>query len=237
MSRYIALVAIFAMAFAEHWTVYDADRKLYCIILDAENVSMTVKFTALNGTVETYTASINGTHEVTGKCQDIYGNRTAQSLKVSFFPAGNNTPAIAAQPWELEFIFGSDEKVAAFELLDYSLTTAPVWGVNASSIYKFKKADGQVDFQGHDKNAFKCSNSDLPLSNSSTIDLKNVNVLAFAHLDQPQFPKQQIFEQCLLDSRTSDIVPIVVGACLAGLVVIVLVAYLIGRARAKQLKN
>ncbi|VDN36020.1 unnamed protein product [Cylicostephanus goldi] len=112
-------------------------------------------------------------------------------LPVSFFPAGNDTPAIAAQPWELEFIFGSDEKVAAFELLDYSLTTAPVWGVNASSIYKFTKADGQVDFQGHDKNAFKCSNSDLPLSNSSTIDLKNVNVLAFAHLDQPEFPKQQ----------------------------------------------
>lgn len=42
------------------------------------------------------------------------------------------------------------------------------------------------------------------------------------------------FEQCMLDSRTSDIVPIVVGACLAGLVAVVLVAYLVGRARAKR---
>lgn len=42
------------------------------------------------------------------------------------------------------------------------------------------------------------------------------------------------FEQCKLDVRTSDIVPIVVGACLAGLVVIVLIAYLIGRARARR---
>jgi lysosomal-associated membrane protein 1/2 len=39
---------------------------------------------------------------------------------------------------------------------------------------------------------------------------------------------------CDKDVRTSDIVPIVVGACLAGLVIIVLVAYLIGRARAKR---
>ncbi|KAK6027959.1 hypothetical protein OSTOST_06004 [Ostertagia ostertagi] len=66
------------------------------------------------------------------------------------------------------------------------------------------------------------------------IVMKNVRVIAFAALDNPELPKEQAFEQCLLDSRTSDIVPIVVGACLAGLVVIVLVAYLIGRARAKR---
>jgi lysosomal-associated membrane protein 1/2 len=39
---------------------------------------------------------------------------------------------------------------------------------------------------------------------------------------------------CEGDVRTSDLVPIVVGACLAALVIIVLVAYLIGRARAKR---
>ncbi|VDM74644.1 unnamed protein product [Strongylus vulgaris] len=191
MFCYAALLAIFAMASAEHWTVYDADRKLYCIILDADPISMTVKFAGPTGIVETYSATINGTHGVSGKCQDTYGNRTAQSLKVSFFPAGNDTPAVAAQPWELEFIFGSDEKKAAFELIDYSLTTAPVPEINSSFIYKFTKADGQLDFQGHEKNAFKCSNSELPLSNSSLIDLKNVNVVAFAQLEQPQFPKEQ----------------------------------------------
>ena len=41
-------------------------------------------------------------------------------------------------------------------------------------------------------------------------------------------------ELCDHDVRTSDIVPIVVGACLAALVIIVLIAYLIGRARAKR---
>lgn len=41
-------------------------------------------------------------------------------------------------------------------------------------------------------------------------------------------------ELCERDMRTSDIVPIIVGACLAGLVIIVLIAYLVGRARAKR---
>ncbi|RCN32103.1 hypothetical protein ANCCAN_22097, partial [Ancylostoma caninum] len=206
-----------------------------------------------DGTVETYKAAINGTHDISGNCQGTYGNQTAQSIKVSFFPAGNDTPAVTAQPWELELIFGSEEKKSAFELLDYSLTTAPVSGVNASSICmglsfvrlfensssesfsdKFTKAAGQIDVLAHDTNAFKCSSSGLSLSNDSMVEMKNVRAIAFAQLPQPEFAKEQIYEQCLADSRTSDIVPIVVGACLAGLVVVVLVAYLIGRARAKR---
>ncbi|EPB70797.1 hypothetical protein ANCCEY_10120 [Ancylostoma ceylanicum] len=234
-------LAVFAMAFAEPWTVFNNNTKTYCIVMDSDSVSLTVKFTGKDGTVETYKAAINGTHDITGNCQDTYGNQTAQSIKVksfsvSFFPAGNDTPAVTAQPWELELVFGSEEKKSAFELLDYSLTTAPVSGVNASSIYKFTKAAGQIDVLAHDTNAFKfqCSSSGLSLSNDSMVEMKNIRAIAFAQLPEPDFAKQQIYEQCLADSRTSDIVPIVVGACLAGLVVVVLVAYLIGRARAKR---
>lgn len=42
------------------------------------------------------------------------------------------------------------------------------------------------------------------------------------------------YEQCRLDFQTSDIIPIIVGACLAGLVIVILIAYFIGRARAKR---
>ncbi|ETN79789.1 Lysosome-associated membrane glycoprotein [Necator americanus] len=234
MIRSTIFLGVFAVAFAEHWTVLNNNTKRYCIILDSASVTMTVKFTGKDGVVETYNAAINGTHDVSGNCQDTYGNQTAQSVKVSFFPAGEETPAIAAQPWELELFFGSEEKTYAFGLLDYSLTTAPALGMNASSIYKFTKANDHIDLQAQGTNAFKCSVSGLALSNDSIIEMKDVRVIAFAQLDQPSFPEQQIYEQCLLDSRTSDIVPIVVGACLAGLVVVVLVAYLIGRARAKR---
>ena len=40
--------------------------------------------------------------------------------------------------------------------------------------------------------------------------------------------------QCSADEKTNSIVPIAVGAALAGLVVIVLIAYLIGRRRNRK---
>lgn len=61
------------------------------------------------------------------------------------------------------------------------------------------------------------------------IQMKDTKVQAFA--DSNTFLDA---EPCETDKKTSDIVPIIVGACLAALVVIVLIAYLIGRARAKR---
>ena len=40
--------------------------------------------------------------------------------------------------------------------------------------------------------------------------------------------------ECPADTNTNSLVPIAVGAALAGLVVIVLIAYLIGRKRSRQ---
>ena len=41
-------------------------------------------------------------------------------------------------------------------------------------------------------------------------------------------------EYCTADTKVSNLVPIIVGAALAGLVLIVLIAYLIGRSRNKR---
>ena len=41
-------------------------------------------------------------------------------------------------------------------------------------------------------------------------------------------------QECSTDAKTNSIVPIAVGAALAGLVVIVLIAYLIGRRRNRK---
>lgn len=43
-----------------------------------------------------------------------------------------------------------------------------------------------------------------------------------------------VFEQCNFDLHTSDLVPIIVGACLAGLVILILFGYVIGRINAKR---
>ncbi|VDN50532.1 unnamed protein product [Dracunculus medinensis] len=84
------------------------------------------------------------------------------------------------------------------------------------------------------KRAFKCSHSVLLFTGSSYLDLNNFRVIAFVNLNSDEFPANIGYDFCALDSRTSDLVPIIVGACLAILVIIVLIAYLIGRARAKR---
>ncbi|VDM30174.1 unnamed protein product [Toxocara canis] len=103
--------------------------------------------------------------------------------------------------------------------------------VNETTYVRSDHAETEVGAEG--KNAFKCSDSALGFVDA-TVNLKNLRVIAFANLNSTDFPTEQQFEQCSLDARTSDIVPIIVGACLAGLVIAVLIAYLIGRARAKR---
>lgn len=227
--------ALFVITFAgHHWNVTNDSTNKTCIIFEADSVTITVKFTKKNGTVDSYNTTINSIVSVSGNCVSTYGNQTAQELQVQFLPAGRETPSTQGQPWRFMLTFGSVEKNYAFKLLNYSLQATSALGMNSSFTYVFTKANPDVDFLAHDTDAFKCSSTELRLSNDSMIEIKNVRAIAFAQLDKPEFSKQQVYEQCARDSRTSDIVPIVVGACLAGLVIIVLVAYLIGRARAKR---
>uniref|UniRef100_A0AAF5Q6X7 Lysosome-associated membrane glycoprotein 2-like transmembrane domain-containing protein n=1 Tax=Wuchereria bancrofti TaxID=6293 RepID=A0AAF5Q6X7_WUCBA len=67
----------------------------------------------------------------------------------------------------------------------------------------------KLDVSASSNGAYKCSEIILSFEGDSAVTLHN------------------------LDVRTSDLVPIVVGVCLAALVITVLTAYLVGRARAK----
>ncbi|GMR30848.1 hypothetical protein PMAYCL1PPCAC_01043, partial [Pristionchus mayeri] len=95
-------------------------------------------------------------------------------------------------------------------------------------------ATSDLDVHASGTNGFKSPSNRFRVIIDLSISFQEARVIANAILDTDDFPAQQTFEQCLLDSRTSDIVPIVVGACLAGLVAVVLIAYLVGRARAKR---
>jgi hypothetical protein len=61
---------------------------------------------------------------------------------------------------------------------------------------------------------YACSSSKFDLDNGSTLEIRNVRVLAFAQLTEDKFPTGQVFSECAADSKTSEIVPIIVGACL-----------------------
>uniref|UniRef100_A0A914RNQ2 Lysosome-associated membrane glycoprotein 2-like transmembrane domain-containing protein n=1 Tax=Parascaris equorum TaxID=6256 RepID=A0A914RNQ2_PAREQ len=97
--------------------------------------------------------------------------------------------------------------------MKYSLDLDPVTEQITPLCIPSASDHAEVEIGAEEKNGFKCSDSPLSFIDA-TISLKNLR-------------------QCSLDARTSDIVPIIVGACLAGLVIAVLIAYLVGRARAK----
>jgi len=88
-------------------------------------------------------------------------------------------------------------------------------------------------------NSYRCNSEDdvrLMVSGSTSqtalVRLTHVQMEAFRNLSNDKF---NVASDCSADDiLTSDIVPIAVGCALAALVVVVLIAYLIGRRRARQ---
>jgi len=106
----------------------------------------------------------------------------------------------------------------------------------------FNPATAEVKTVNIPKTDFLKSGSDgyyLCNSNTSFADEQNVKLTtsdvrykAFNTDAAPKFEGN--VAECPADEETSSVVPIAVGAALAGLVVIVLIAYLIGRRRSRK---
>ncbi|CAF3175995.1 unnamed protein product [Rotaria socialis] len=68
----------------------------------------------------------------------------------------------------------------------------------------------------------------------TSIDIENLRVEPFPD-DTAEFSDYSVEKVCAADiAKNSNLIPIIVGACLAVLVIIVLVAYLIGRRRSRN---
>jgi len=106
------------------------------------------------------------------------------------------------------------------------------------------KTDGETrhEFNGttstltaHEDRSYKCTATEShELTGDVSVSWNDVQLQAFM---EKRTDKKQGFsdaEACPADNQTSDIVPIAVGCALAGLVVIVLIAYLVGRRRSRQ---
>ncbi|KAK2145617.1 hypothetical protein LSH36_669g04030 [Paralvinella palmiformis] len=83
---------------------------------------------------------------------------------------------------------------------------------------------------------FLClSNMTLPFNNTTPLvqlDTVKLRVEAFRNLNTTSFSPD--YTQCDADSKISNIIPIAVGAALGALVLIVLIAYLVGRKRSQR---
>lgn len=217
-----------AVASAEHFYVTNNNTGLACIILDGD-FQFNLVFNEGN-TTSKYTVLLNNTLSVDGDCNGVANNQSVQTLNIAFHPEGES--ARYPKEWQLDIVFGTSSN-EAFKIIDYTLKTQRTSAVPYFGTFK-RDESAAGDVTATETNGYKCSTAKLGLVGGSTIDIKSANIIAFAQLNGTAFPSNQIFEMCYLDARTSDVVPIVVGACLAALVIVVLVGYLIGRARAKR---
>jgi len=88
--------------------------------------------------------------------------------------------------------------------------------------------DPLKDVMSSSGKSYGCSKTDaLKVSDGFTVTLTGLRVQPFMTTDE--FGQA---DWCSKD-ETSDLIPIIIGAALAALVIIVLIAYLVGRARAR----
>jgi len=243
MSKIFAVLLLAISASALHYGVQNGTGGTYCLIFDSD-IGGTVSYNdTVKNTTVAYKFKVPSTAPTnfSGHCwPKADQNITTEALTVHFIP--NDIPILATEAnnlWSIELVFGSTNDTTTFKIVDYKLRAFfyPS-NFNSSTLGNetvYRPTSG-ADFEWHasENNGFSCSSAALSLTNGSVLNYDNLKVVAFTNQLKPEFPNEQVFEQCKADMRTSDLVPIIVGACLAGLVIIVLVAYLIGRARAKR---
>jgi len=210
-------------------------------MMDADSASGVITYTDPDNKNAEYKFDIKTlvAPEEPGFCLSAKENQTIEKLVFSFYP-NDITPNITDKAWDLSIIFAQkpESTKADYEISSYTLNAIiydDMFPRMNRTEYSFTKSDkAELEWKGEEDLGFQCSSSGLSFTHDASINFSNLKVVAFGSLDDDKFPSDQRFNMCQLDIRTSDLVPIVVGACLAGLVIIVLIAYLIGRARAKR---
>ena len=131
---------------------------------------------------------------------------TTESITIGFYP-NDVTPSIAASPWELTITFKENKAQTdnAYKVADYQLNAVFYENIfpNASKSEFTYTADplAEIEIHGERTNGFSCSATGLAMVNGSSVEFKNLKVVAFGLLESDQFPANQIYDECKLDSR------------------------------------
>jgi len=135
--------------------------------------------------------------------------------------------------WNLQFSFTTDGK--NFQLssssLKFNRTDYYFPNIASQSLTVVEaRAENLTDIEAKLGNSYVCNNADdIAMTENVTLHLSDLQVQAF--IDKKLDGKFGPAQECEADTKPSNIVPIAVGAALAGLVLIVLIAYIIGRNR------
>jgi len=106
------------------------------------------------------------------------------------------------------------------------------------TVFEYNSAEGPVAGSNQAKHftvdaghSYKCTAVDKIVLGNVTMDASDVHIQAFGAEGNTNFSQA---ESCDADDRVSDAVPIAVGCALAALIIVVLIAYLVGRRNSRQ---
>jgi lysosomal-associated membrane protein 1/2 len=188
----------------DYWVVRTTDQKV-CILFDA-----TISVTFRNQT-KIVPKPHNGSY-AHGTCE----LRDQQSISIIYEDSAN-----------LTFLFQMNDK-AQYQMskVYFNHNNLSVEG-NVSTFWANNKAMVSSKM-------YTCNYTETVYSNNNrdNITLSFMRLEAFANKTSDVFDTDAVV--CGDDTKVSNLVPIIVGACLAALILIVLIAYLIGRKRSRR---
>lgn len=209
------------------WVANDTHQNNVCIVMEA-GIRMTFNYTKKDGkVVKDFILDVPKSASDGGYCGNF---SDVQNLTLYFF-----------RDWEMTFEFTNNKTSSKYYIssvkLNYSINN--IHFPEAQGINGTKTVSVPVHmFDTSDKNKFVCvSNQVLYSPNATTenglIELQTYSLTfeAFRNSHTDKFTNG--VNKCK-DDEVSQLVPIIVGAALGGLIIIVLIAYLIGRRRSRR---
>jgi len=149
-------------------------------------------------------------------------NATSLDLVVNF--ADGNTATFT-------FVKDGDNRYVKTVALAYKPDQKNFPGFNGTDLQHLK-FENQSLFSVKGDQSYKCKDDEGHGPDDAAVKFGDVQVDAFRTATDAKF--RQAFE-CAADEQVNDLVPIAVGCALLALVVIVLIAYFIGRRRSRRL--
>ncbi|CAF1547722.1 unnamed protein product, partial [Didymodactylos carnosus] len=193
-----------------------------------------VKYPLKDGTYKTVNFVVDNSTYINynGSCSQM-GDNTTHTLTIY----------MVANSWYIDLIFNLNKSIASLQQTAVAMVidNATFPNVDTTLFGNYKVEKNVLLFKADQGNSFRCNSKTIVVFDTQknitvTLDMHDVHVQAFYDNSQP-FTGYGVEIVCADDmKKDSNLIPIVVGICLAVLVVIVLVAYLIGRRRCRNVK-
>ncbi|XP_067143290.1 lysosome-associated membrane glycoprotein 2-like [Centruroides vittatus] len=196
------------------WTVYGVNGT-NCIKLEAA-IQFRIKYEQISG--NNVTAKLNLPTNATVE------NNTCDNAFIKLTFGQNNT-------FEIFFKNESNEISATKFTFNYFMDPRDFPDAKQQSEMEFVSATNLTEFKASAGKSFLCKIETKIDMKNVELSMQDLRVEAFRQSKEDKFSEAT---ECAGDEKINDIVPIAVGCALAVLVIIVLIAYLVGRQRSRQ---